>query len=145
MPTRIRLGRSLAAIAVSTATLLLASCDEEPTLTVAPPRTESNDIVLAVADVVPTPPENSTALGDATIALTPDEGVRRLVIGGEFTMVDRVPVEPDGLPAPRPGVATDPRIVNIFKAESSPFDESTGPFFASVELIELTEAPDPNE
>ncbi|MEM9513096.1 MAG: hypothetical protein AAF978_10530, partial [Cyanobacteria bacterium P01_E01_bin.48] len=100
MPTQPALGRSLAAIAISTATLFLVGCDEEPTLTFAPPETEAGNITLSPANVVPTPPE-SMASGNATIAVTPDEGLRRLVISGEFFNLEGAPVEPD-LPDPRP-------------------------------------------
>ncbi|MEO1131569.1 MAG: CHRD domain-containing protein [Cyanobacteria bacterium J06639_1] len=144
VPTQIRLGRSLGAIALSTATLFLASCDEEPTLTFPPPRTEANDIELSPENVVPTEPTDSIASGNVTIALTPDEGIRRLVIGGDFANLGSEPIEPNDLPSTRPGVPTPPRLVNIFKSESSPFDESTGTFFATVEVLEQTQDTDPD-
>ncbi|MEM6447795.1 MAG: hypothetical protein AAF704_14725 [Cyanobacteria bacterium P01_D01_bin.123] len=141
MPTQPALGRSFAAIAISTATLFLASCDEEPTLTFAPPQTEASNITLSPANVVPTPPE-SMAIGDATIAVTPDAGLRRLVIGGEFSNLEGRPVEPDNLPAPSQNGPMPQRIVNIFKADTAPFDESTGMFFISVERVEVAEEDD---
>lgn len=138
---RSRLGRSLSVMALSAAAVFIASCDEEPTLTFPLPRTESNDITLAEANVEPTAPTDTEATGNATIALTPDAGIQRLVISGEFENLSSDPIEPDTLPAPRPGEANDLRVVNIFKADTEPFSESTGEFFATVEL---TDTPDPD-